>query len=51
MKKTTKRQSQPTRISTVTISFGGIEWTASATSQAEALAAIAQAAEAERAGK
>lgn len=39
---------KPTRISTVTVSFGGFEWTASATSQAEALEAIARAAEQER---
>lgn len=49
MKKTTKPQ--PTRISTVSIRLNGIEWTASATTQAEALAAIAAAAEQERAGK
>jgi hypothetical protein len=47
----TKRQSQPTRISTVTLTVGGSAWTVTATDRLEALEAIAQAAEAERAGK
>lgn len=49
--KPTKRPQKPTRTSTLTITINGIEWTATATSQAEAVEAICRAVEAERAGK